>query len=96
MSAADDLIEQMESETGQRIDDNGNNSLAMNGLIGALSCDLGNSPAPYRAKDDVAAGLLMRYQMSPEYAREQENKKAIVAMLSKCMSPPDIIRRVRQ
>lgn len=90
MSAASDLIERMEKETGQRIyDDNGDN-LAVAGLLGAMSRLLGQSPANYTEKDDVAAGVLIKHQMSHEGQREKENKEMITAMLTSGLSPDDL------
>ena len=54
----------MENETGQRIDDGDN--LAMAGLFGAMSRLLGQSPPAYQERDDVAVGVLIQHQMSPE------------------------------
>ena len=90
MSAASDLIERMEAETGQRIDDNDGDNLAMAGLLGAMSRIMGQSPPTYRERDDVAAGVLIKHQMSPEYQREQESKEMMVAMLAGGMSPDDL------
>ena len=44
MSAASDLIERLEAETGQRIDDNDGDNLAMAGLLGVMSRLMGYSP----------------------------------------------------
>lgn len=90
MSAASDLIERLEAETGQRIDDNDSDNLAMAGLFGAISRLMGQSPKTYRECDDVAAGLLIKHQVSPEYQREQEGKKIMAAMLAGGMSPDDL------
>ena len=75
MSAANDLIERLEKETGQRIDDNDGDNLAMAGLFGATSRLLGQSPPSYRERDDVVAGLLIRHRMTPAY-REKEKGNA--------------------
>lgn len=90
MSEASDLIERMERETGQRIDANGGDNMAMNGLLGAISRLMGQSPSSYREADDVVAGSLIRHQMSNEYAREQENRKMMANMLAGGMSPDDL------
>ena len=90
MSAASDLIERMEKETGQRIDDNEGDNLAITGLLGAMSRMMGQSPDSYTERDDVAAGVLIKHQMSPEYQREQESKKMMAAMLVGGMSPDDL------
>lgn len=90
MSTASDLIERLEAETGQRIDDNDGDNLAMAGLIGAVSRIMGKSPSTYRERDDVAAGLLIKYQMSPEFQREQERNELIASMLIGGASPDDL------
>ncbi len=90
MSEASDLIERLERETGQRIDSNGGDNNAMAGLLGAMSRLMGQSPASYKERDDVVAGLLIKHQMSPEYACEQESKKMIAEMLASGMSPNDV------
>jgi len=77
MTAANDLIERLKAETGQRIDDNDGDNNAMTGLLGAMSRALGQSPPGYRESDDVAAGLLIKHQMTPEYKREQESKEIV-------------------
>jgi len=59
MSKASELIERMERETGQRIDDNGGDNLAMDGLVGAMSRVMGQSPESYTEKEDVAAGVVI-------------------------------------
>ena len=51
---------------------------------------MGQSPASYTEREDVAAGLLIKHQMSPEYRSEQESKKMIAEMLAGGMSPDDI------
>jgi hypothetical protein len=88
MTAASDLIERLEAETGQRIDDD--NSLAMAGLFGAMSRLLGQSPPAYRARDDVVAGLLIRHQMTPEYQRQKEADRLLAALLVSGVSPDDV------
>ena len=67
MSAANDLIERMERETGQRIDEPG--SLALAGLMGSLARGLGVSN--HEKRDDVAAGLMM----TPEALKKQRYKE---------------------
>lgn len=90
MSAASDLIERMEAETGQRIDSNDGDNLAMAGLLGAMARMMGQTPSSYRERDDVAAGLLIRHQMSPEYARKRESDRMLAQMLTAGMSPDSI------
>ena len=68
MSAACYLIERMERETGQRVDENDGDNMAVNGLIGALSRMMGSSPASYRQEDDVAAGTLIRQMLRNNFS----------------------------
>lgn len=68
MSAASDLIERLEAETGQRVDDNNGDNLAMAGLFGAMARVLGQSPPVYREHDDVAAGLLIQHRTTPGWS----------------------------
>lgn len=82
MSAASDLIERMEAETGQCINDNEGDNMAMCGLLGAMSRLLGQSPDSYREHDDVAVGVLIKHQMSSEYQREQESNRWIAELLA--------------
>ncbi len=89
MSAASELIERMEAETGQRIDSNDGDNNAMAGLLGAFSRMMGQSPHSYRERDDVAAGLLLRHQMSPEGQRQRESDAMLAAMLRSGLSPDD-------
>lgn len=58
MSTTSDLIARLEQETGQRIDEE--SSLAMTGLLGAVSRKMGVSPASYQECDDVAAGVAIQ------------------------------------
>ena len=91
MSEASKLIERMERETGQRVDDNDFDNDAMSGLLGALSRALGHSPSTYKERDDVAAGLLIKHRMSPEYEREQAKNELIATLLANGMDPKDLI-----
>ena len=52
----------------------------MAGLMGAMSRMLGQSPPSYRERDDVAAGLLIREQMKPDYQRRKQADEAWLAM----------------
>lgn len=90
MSAASNLIEQMERETDQRIDSNGGSNMAIAGLLGAMSRLMGQSPTSYTERDDVAAGVLIRHQITPEYQQEQENKELLTSLLANGMSPDNI------
>jgi len=89
MSVASDLIEQLERETGRRIDDNDGDNAAMAGLFGAMARALGQSPATYRDRDDVAAGTVILHQMSPEYEQEQAAKAMLAGFLLAGASPDD-------
>lgn len=90
MSAASDLIEQMERETGQRVDDNNGDNFAVAGLFGALARALGQSPRSYAERDDVAAGIVIRHQMSPRGQAEREHSAMLARLLGAGMSPDDI------
>ncbi len=90
MTAENDLIERMEKETGQRIDDNDGDNNAMAGLFGAMSRIMEQSPPSYQERDDVAAGILIRHQMTTEYEQEQQRQALITEMLISGMSPDDV------
>ena len=90
MSKASDLIERLERGTGQRIDDNDGDNMAMAGLLGAMSRLMGKSPTTYQERDDVAAGVLIKHQLSPEGQREQASRDMLAEMLRGGMSPDDI------
>ena len=90
MSEANDLIERLEEETGQRIDDNDGDNDAMVGLLGAMSRIMGQSPSTYREQDDVVAGLLIKHQMSEDGKKEREAKEMMATMLKGGMSPNDV------
>ena len=81
MSAASDLIARLEQETGQRVDSDDGNNDAMAGLFGALSRIMEQSPPSYTEKDDVAAGLVIKHQMSAEHQQEQEDKQLMALMV---------------
>lgn len=89
-NAANELIERLERETGQRIDDNDRDNLAMAGLFGAVSRIMGQSPPSYGPRDDVVAGRVILHQMSPEGQREREGKQSMAEMLIAGMSPDDL------
>ena len=88
MSEASDLIERMEKETGRRVDDNGGDNIAMAGLFGALARAMGHSA--HSPRDDVAAGILVRHQVTPEYEAEQRSRRMMAEMLAGGM-PPDVL-----
>ena len=81
MSAASDLIARLEQETGQRVDSDDGNNDAMAGLFGALSRIMEQSPPSYTEKADVAAGLVIKHQMSAEYQQEQKDKQLMALMV---------------
>ena len=88
MSAASDLIERMERETGRRINFNDFDNAAMAGLFGAVARMMGKSS--HDKRDDIVAGLLIVHQMTPEYRNEQESREMIASLLSSGLSPDDI------
>lgn len=87
---ANELIERMEKETGQRIDSNDGDNLAFAGLVGAMSRLMGSSPSSYKASDDVVAGLLILHQQTDEYKNDQASKSMIASLLTGGMSPDDV------
>lgn len=87
MSAASELIERMERETGQRVDSNGFDNNAVAGLLGAMLREMGQSR--HRSRDDVAAGTLARYQMSPTGQAEREANEMFVNLLLSGLSPDE-------
>ncbi|HSG61624.1 MAG TPA: hypothetical protein VLA24_09345 [Pseudomonadales bacterium] len=90
MSAASELIERLERETGHVIAANDGDNMAMAGVIGAMSRMLGQSPTSYTERDDVAAGLLIGHQMSPAGQRERESKEMLANLIIGGMSPDTI------
>jgi len=90
MTVANDLIERVEHETGQRIDDD--DSFAMAGLFGAVARLLGESS--HEERDDVVAGVLVQHQMTPEYYREQRHRELLATLLRAGLSPDDACERV--
>jgi hypothetical protein len=87
-SAASDLIERLEGETGQRWDANDGDNATMAGLIGAMARMMGNSR--HEERDDVAAGVVMSHRMSPEYQRELESREMLGNLLVAGFSPDDL------
>ncbi|MGI9338347.1 MAG: hypothetical protein ACR2P4_07560 [Gammaproteobacteria bacterium] len=88
MSEASKLIERLEAETGQRFDSNDGDNFTMAGLFGALARAMGDSS--HQERDDVAAGVVMRHRMTPEYEQQQHAKHMLGEMLVNGMSPDDI------
>lgn len=90
MNKATELILEMEEKAGQRVDENGFDNLAMAGLFGAIGRAMGiNKHLP---KDDVAAGVVLRHQASPEF----EHVKKMDEMLASAISagiPPDFFTK---
>lgn len=87
---SNDLIERLEEETGQRIDENDGDNLAMAGLFGAMSRLMGQSPPAHRERDDVAAGMVIRYRMTPAYLADLERDKIAARLLALGFSPDDL------
>jgi hypothetical protein len=81
-------IEEWEKETGQRWDSNDGDNATMAGLFGMLARELGQSK--HSSKDDVVAGYMIRYMMTPEYKKEQEAKEIMCEMLLAGLSPEDV------
>lgn len=88
MSKASDLIERMEQECGCRWDDNGGDNMAMAGIFGALARAMGKTQ--HAERDDVAAGVVLRHQMTPEY-KAQERSNAIMAEMMIAGVSPDTL-----
>lgn len=63
--------------------------MAIAGLLGAMARMMGKTPRSYTEKDDVAAGVLIRYQMSPQYAKDKRSEELLANMLLSGMSPDD-------
>lgn len=85
MSTASDLIERAEREAGKRWDEEGSNAIAI--LMGALSRKLGQHN--FQEKDDLAVGLLIQDDIAHGKERQQQ-KEALLALLSLGLSPDDI------
>ena len=90
MSEASDLIERMERETGQRIDANDGDNLAMAGLFGAIARLMGKTPPAYTERDDVGVGVLIQHQATEAAQRERERDELLVAMLQAGFSPDEV------
>ena len=84
----DNLIERMEQETGQRWDSNGGDNAALDGIFGACARALGKSG--HDERDDVAAGVLIRHQTTPEYKKEQRANELMTDLLMSGVSPDDL------
>lgn len=86
-SASGSLIERAEREAGCRWDDPGNpNALAI--LFSSLARELGQHT--HQPKDDLAAGLLLMYQMSEAGQREQRSREMMALMLTAGINPDDL------
>lgn len=88
MSEASELIERMERETGQRIDENDGDNLALAGLFGAIARITGKSS--HDARDDVPAGVVAKHQISPAGQREKKSDGILAMMLLSGLSPDEI------
>ena len=62
--------------------------MAMAGLFGALARAIGDSK--HQERDDVAAGVVIRHRMTPEYAQQQSANAMMANMLAGGMSPDDL------
>ena len=89
MSTASDLIERLEQECGCRYDDNGGDNPAMAGLFGAMSRIMGGQHS-FGPRDDVVVGMLIRHQMTPEYAAQQQSRAMLANLLIQGFSPDDL------
>jgi len=85
MSTASDLINRMEAECHCRIDDDDGDNFAMMALFGAMARELGKSS--HSPQDDVAAGVVITHQMTPEYAEEQARAELMAKMLAAGLPP---------
>ena len=83
----EDLIERLEKETKCRVDDNNGENHAMNGLFGAVARLMGKAPRNCQPCDDVAVGVLIRHQMSPQYQIERQQKETIATLLLAGLPP---------
>ena len=88
-NAVAELIERMEQEAGCRVDDNSGDNMAMAGLFGALARAMNKSC--HSEKDDIAAGILLRHQMTSAYAEEQASMRMVARMLMSGMNYETII-----
>lgn len=87
MSKASDLIERAERESGARFDDPDNPN-AMNILLGALAREMGKSS--HDARDDMAAGIIIRDLIENGEAKRRADNALISLMLMGL--PPDALR----
>lgn len=85
MSAASDLIERAERESGQRINEPNSNAIAI--LLGALSRELGQHRFPER--DDMAVGLLIQDEIANGEERRRW-RESLVGLLQVGLSPDEI------
>lgn len=86
------FIELAEQEAGCRWDDP-NNPAGMASLVGALARAMrdngmgGPSPAFQQRRDDVAVGMLLMHEMSPEGQRQRETDHMLAEMLRAGIGP---------
>lgn len=90
MSAASDLIERAERETGCRVDADDGNNAAITFLVGALTRELGLAPhcGPH---DDFVVGVVSQHRMSADYAAQQTVRAMLGNLLALGISP-DVLR----
>lgn len=82
------VIEAHEAYWDERYEDSDS---VMTGLFGAVAQALQGTQ--YRGdlvSNDIAAGTLVRHQMSPEYQREQEARQMMADLLLAGLSPDDL------
>lgn len=99
MSEADDLITRAEEIAGCRWDDP-NNSNGLAAVFGAIAREMGKAGMGPMAqhprsmlstdRDDVALGVLIQHEMSPEGQRKREADEMMIAMLRAGLSPDDL------
>lgn len=87
MSAASDLIERAERESGKRWDEPGSNAIAI--LMGALSRELGQHN--FSERDDMAAGILIQDDIVNGKTKRQ-SRDTLVALLGLGLSPDDVAK----
>lgn len=90
MSAASDLIERMERETGQRIYDNDGDNNAVAGCIGAIARMMGNTAHTDYADDpkiDVPVGMYIKATSTPEYKARERSKELMLEMFMAGLTP---------
>jgi hypothetical protein len=87
-SAATNLIEEIERQTGNRIDANDYNNNGMTMLLGAMAGILEGTRTSYR--DDYARGVVAQYHLSAEYKQKQIADQMLGDLLMNGFAPDDI------